>query len=125
MTDVHASSSASPQSDTGASVDDRAETVTTTDAENAFSKSILVSAVRCTFTYLLIPFGFPLIGLSGAVGPWIGLPVGLIAIVANVVSIRRFHRSDHRWKWPMTAINTGIIVLLVVLVVLDAVEILG
>ncbi|NDH76677.1 MAG: hypothetical protein EBY52_08090, partial [Actinobacteria bacterium] len=70
--------------------------VSTTDAEHAFSRSILVSAVRCTFTYLLIPFGFPLIGLSAGVGPWIGLPVGLVAIAANVVSIRRFHRADHR-----------------------------
>ena len=99
--------------------------VSTTDAEHAFSRSILVSAVRCTFTYLLIPFGFPLIGLSAGVDPWIGLPVGLVAIAANVVSIRRFHRADHRWKCPMTAINLGIIVLLTVLVVLDTVELLG
>ena len=112
MTDVHAAPSTE-------------ETVSTTDAENAFSKSILVSAVRCTFTYLLIPFGFPLIGLSAGVGPWIGLPVGLIAIAANVVSIRRFHRADHKWKWPMTAINVGIIVLLTVLVVLDGIELFG
>ena len=48
-------------------------------------------------------------------GPWIGLPVGLVAIAANIVSIRRFHRADHRWKWPMTAINSGIIALLTVL----------
>ena len=116
MTDVHAAHT---------DATDVEPAVTSTDAENAFSKSILVSAVRCTFTYLLIPFGFPLIGLSAGVGPWIGLPVGLIAIVANVVSIRRFHRADHRWKWPMTAINVGIIVLLTVLVVLDAIEILG
>ena len=112
MTDVHAAPSTE-------------ETVSTIDAENAFSKSILVSAVRCTFTYLLIPFGFPLIGLSAGVGPWIGLPVGLIAIAANVVSIRRFHRADHKWKWPMTAINVGIIVLLTVLVVLDGIELFG
>ena len=40
-------------------------------------------------------------------------------------SIQRFHRSDHRWKWPMTVINVGIIALLVVLVVLDAIDIVG
>ena len=102
-----------------------AASVSTTEAENAFSRSILISAIRCTFTYLLIPFGFPLIGLSAGVGPWIGLPVGLIAIVANVASIRRFHRADHRWKWPMTAINVGIIVLLTALVVLDTAELVG
>ena len=88
-------------------------------AERAFSKSILVSAVRCTLTYVLIPFVFPIIGFGAGVGPWIGVPIGVAAIVANLVSIRRFHRADHKWKWPMTAINVGIIGLLVVLVAID------
>lgn len=101
------------------------EAVTASQAENAFSKSILVSAVRCTLTYVLIPFVFPLVGWGAGVGPWIGLPIGVAAIIANVVSIRRFHRSDHRWRWPMTAINVGIIALLSVLVILDAGELLG
>lgn len=91
----------------------------TAAAERAFSKSILVSAVRCTLTYVLIPFIFPIIGFGTGVGPWIGVPIGVAAIVANLVSIRRFHRADHKWKWPMTAINVGIIGLLVVLVVID------
>jgi len=47
------------------------------------------------------------------------VPIGIAAIIANVVSIRRFHRSDHRLKWPMSTINVGIIVLLTILVVLD------
>lgn len=113
MTDVTASPSANVAPT--ASVDG-AELAS---AERAFSKSIAVSAVRCTLTYVLIPFIFPLIGFGTGVGPWIGVPIGLAAIVANVVSIRRFHRADHRWKWPMTAINIGIIGLLVVLVAID------
>ena len=88
-------------------------------AERAFSKSILVSAVRCTLTYVLIPFVFPIIGFGTGVGPWIGVPIGVAAIIANAVSIRRFHRADHKWKWPMSAINVGIIGLLVVLVAVD------
>jgi len=95
------------------------------DAERAFSKSIAVSAIRCTLTYVLIPFVFPIIGFGTGAGPWIGLPIGLAAIVANAVSIRRFHRADHKWKWPMTAINVGIIGLLVVLVSIDAAELLS
>lgn len=94
-------------------------------AEKAFSKSIAVSAIRCTLTYVLIPFVFPIVGWGTGAGPWIGLPIGIAAIIANLVSIRRFHRSGHRWKWPMTAINIAIIGLLVVLVVLDANELLG
>ena len=84
-----------------------------------FSTSLLISAVRCTLTYVLIPFVFPLIGFGTGVGPAIGVPVGLAAIVANIVSIRRFHGADHRWKWQMTVVNGGIIVLLVILVTVD------
>ncbi len=97
----------------------------TVAAERAFSKSIFISAVRCTLTYVLIPFAFPLIGFGAGVGPWIGLPIGIAAIIANVVSIRRFHRSDHKWKWPMTVVNGGIMVLLVILVVIDGADLLG
>ena len=104
-----------------AGASDTAELV---DAERAFSKSIAVSAIRCTLTYVLIPFVFPLVGWGTGVGPWIGLPIGIAAIVANVVSIRRFHRSDHKWKWHMTVINIAIIGLLVVLVAIDAAELL-
>ncbi|MFT4988779.1 MAG: hypothetical protein ACI9BK_001553, partial [Acidimicrobiales bacterium] len=32
----------------------------------------------------------------------------------------RFHRADHKYKWPVSALNAGIIVLLVVLVSFDA-----
>jgi hypothetical protein len=109
VTDVTAAPTASPTA-AGGDIE---------SAERAFSKSILVSAVRCTLTYVLIPFVFPIIGFGTGVGPWIGVPIGIAAIVANVVSIRRFHRADHKWKWPMTAINVGIIGLLAVLIVVD------
>ena len=45
--------------------------------------------------------------------------MGPIAIVFNVLSIRRFQASGHKWRWPITAINVSIIVLLVVLLVQD------
>ena len=95
------------------------------EAERAFSKSVAVSAIRCSLTYVLIPFVFPLVGWGAGLGPWIGLPVGIAAITANIMSICRFQRSDHKWKQPMTVVNVGIISLLVVLVIVDAAELLG
>ena len=83
-------------------------------------QSILISGIRCLLTYLLFPFIFPIIGVTSGIGSTIGLIVGTIAIVANVFSIRRFHRADHKYKWPVSALNAGVIVLLVVLIVLDA-----
>lgn len=88
--------------------------------ERLFSQSILISGIRCLLTYLLFPFIFPIIGVTSGIGSSIGLVVGTIAIVANVFSIRRFHKADHKYKWPVSALNAGVIVLLVILIVLDA-----
>lgn len=95
------------------------------EAERTFSRSLVISGIRCTLTYVLIPFVFPIVGWGTGAGPWIGLPIGVAAIIANVVAIRRLHRADHRLKWPMTVLSSGIVVLLVILVVVDTAEILG
>ncbi|MDG2023622.1 MAG: hypothetical protein P8J75_04065 [Actinomycetota bacterium] len=90
-----------------------------------FSTSMVISGVRCALTYVILPFLAPLAGVSSGVGPWIGLPLGLVAIAANVLSIRRFWRSNHRWKWPMSLINGAVIGLLTVLVMMDLLDVLG
>jgi len=88
-------------------------------AERTFSISIAISATRCTLTYVLIPWIFPFLGKTTGVGPVVGIIIGLAAIVANLFSIRRFHRADHRWKWQMTVINSLVIALVTYLVILD------
>jgi hypothetical protein len=94
-------------------------------AQRTFSVSILVSAVRCLLTYVVLPFVTPLIGLAPSVGPVIGIVVGVVALVANTVAIRRWWRADHRLKWPMTCIHIGVMALLVVLVVTDLADLLA
>jgi hypothetical protein len=98
--------------------------VTEDQANRTFSTSVLVSAVRCTLAYVVFPWLLPAFGVAGDVGPAIGLVIGPVAIAFNVVSIRRFHASDHRWKWYITALNCAVIVLLAVLFVMDVREIL-
>ncbi len=94
-------------------------------AEKAFSASVLVSAVRCLLTYIVLPWLLPAFGVAKGWGPWLGLVVSPIAIVFNVLSIRRFQRSGHKYRWPITAVNATIIVLLVILFVLDLAEVLS
>jgi hypothetical protein len=94
----------------------------TDQAARIFSLSILVSAVRCLLTYVVFPWVLPLLGHAGGVGPAIGVIVGAIAIVANVVSIRRFRSSTHVWRRPVIALNSAVIALLVVLVIIDVGE---
>lgn len=96
-----------------------ADTASQDQANRTFSTSVLISAVRCTLAYVVFPWLLPAFGLASGVGPALGLVIGPIAVAFNVASIRRFHASDHRWKWQITALNSAVIVLLVVLFVLD------
>ncbi|MGH1492981.1 MAG: hypothetical protein ACRBK7_26905, partial [Acidimicrobiales bacterium] len=81
-------------------------------AESGFSRSIIISGIRCTLTYVLLPFVAPWIGLAPGVGPVVGLVIGTIAIVANLFSIRRFWRADHKWKIHATVLHVAVLILL-------------
>ncbi len=98
---------------------------TAADAQKAFQTSIMVATVRCLLMYIVFPFVLPAIGVASGVGPWIGLPISVVAIVAIVMSIRRFWRADHSKRWHYTALGTTVIGFLVVLIVQDLAEILG
>lgn len=99
--------------------------VTEDAAARAFSTSILVSATRCLLAYIVFPWLLPLLGATSGVGPGLGLAIGILAIGFNVASIRRFHRSGHRWRWAITALNASVIVLLAVLVASDLADVVG
>ena len=88
-------------------------------AQRAFSRSILISGIRCTLAYVVFPFVAPLVGLASGFTSAVGIVIGVVAIVFNVLSIRRFWKADHRWKWPMSILNVSVIVLLVILFAID------
>jgi hypothetical protein len=100
-------------------------TATDGDAQRAFSTSVLVSAVRCVLTYLVLPFVAPALGLATGVGPAIGIPIGAVAIACNVMTIRRFWAADHRWRWAYTALAVTVIALLLVLMARDVASLVG
>lgn len=90
------------------------------NAERVFSKSVIISGIRCTLTYVIFPFVAPLVGITASVGAVAGIAIGVIAVVFNVLSIRRFFVSDHPYKWWASAMNAAVIVLLVVLFLVDS-----
>jgi hypothetical protein len=106
-------------------IDDHAPRHTDEELRRGFSQSMLVSAVRCTLTYLVLPFVAPLLGFAAGVGPVIGIVIGVVAITFNVRTIRRFWMADHRWRWAYTAVGGTVMAMLVVLIALDLVELLG
>lgn len=88
-------------------------------------RSLVISMVRCLLTYIVLPFVAPAFGLAADVAPLLGIAVGLVAIVANVASVRRFWRADHRYRWHYTVLATVIIMAMVWLIVVDVVDLLG
>jgi hypothetical protein len=94
-------------------------------AQQAFSRSVWISAARCLLTYIILPILGPIVGFSGRVGPVLGLAVGAVSMVAIVAAIRRFFAADHRWRWRYTAIGGSIFVLLVVQAVIDIADLAG
>ncbi|MFP5376159.1 MAG: hypothetical protein ACLGIO_05170 [Acidimicrobiia bacterium] len=106
-------------------VDDRGPRRSGAELQQAFSASILVSATRCLLTYVFLPFVAPALGVAAGVGPWIGLPLGAVAVAANIATMRRFWAADHRWRWAYTGVGAGVIVLLAVLMAGDVAELVG
>ncbi|HJS71902.1 MAG TPA: hypothetical protein VJ858_04165 [Acidimicrobiia bacterium] len=88
-------------------------------ARRAFSMAIVISGIRCVIAYILLPFVAPLLGLAPGVGPWLGIAISVVAIVANVFSIRRFARSRHRLRRLVIGINVTVIAFMVVLIGMD------
>lgn len=93
-------------------------------AEDAFGKSIAISAIRCTFTYLLLPLLAPVLkpvlNLSdGIAAPIIGIVLGIVSMTAITFSMRRFFASDHKWRWPYAMVGGSIFVMLIVMMGVD------
>jgi len=87
-----------------------------------FSYSIILSALRCLLSYVVFPIATPALGVATGVGPAVGLPIAVLALVFDVVGIRRFWVNDHRWRWAMTALYAAVMILVSVLLVGDIVH---
>ena len=88
-------------------------------AQNTFSTAMVMSGIRCAFTYVIFPVFAPILGVASGVGSGIGLVASIVGIAANIYSIKRFHSSNHKYKWHMTALNVSVIGLLAGLMVMD------
>ena len=93
--------------------------------ERAFSTSMLISAIRCTLAYVVLPFVTPFLGLAPGVGPSLGIVIGTVAIAANLYSLRRFWKVGHRWRKPITVLHVAVIAFLLVLIAVDLNALIG
>jgi hypothetical protein len=94
-------------------------------AQQALSRSILVSAVRCTITYLLIPILGSAIGLLDVFGPALSIALCLFAGFMSIRSMRRFWIADHPKRWAYTAFASVVLVALTIGIAVDVVRLFG
>lgn len=91
-------------------------------AQQAMSKSILVSAVRCTITYLLIPILGGAVGLFDVFGPVLSIALCLFAGFMSIRSMRRFWIANHPKRWAYTAFASVVLVALAIGITFDVVR---
>lgn len=106
-------------------IKERPAGVTDAAAYSTFQRSMLISATRCTLTYVVFPFVLPAAGFASGVGPIIGILIGSLALVCDTFTIRRFFAVDHKWRWHFSAIAFAIMCLLTVLLVQDLAHVIG
>ncbi|HJU52328.1 MAG TPA: hypothetical protein VJ815_08355 [Acidimicrobiia bacterium] len=90
-------------------------------ARRATTRALVISGIRCTITYLLIPVLGPFVGFFDTFGPPISIALCVIAIGAGISGVRRFWLADHRSRWQYTAFIGIVVVLLLVAIGLDIV----
>ncbi len=88
-------------------------------ARRSTTTAIVISGVRCTITYLLIPVLAPFIGLLATLGAPISITLCLVAMVSGIAGVRRFWIADHRARWSYTAFIGVVLVMLSVAIVID------
>jgi hypothetical protein len=89
------------------------------EVHNLFSASMALSGTRCLLSYIVLPVLAPWLGAVPFIGPAIGVPIGVLALVFDVRAIRRFFQSDHRWRWVAAALYLAVMALVASLIYRD------
>ena len=100
-------------------IPDQPRKVRERDVQRLFSTSILISAVRCVLSYIVFPIVAPTVGAVTKVGAFIGIPIGIVALVFDVRAVRRFWLANHKYRWPFTIVYAIVIVMVVALFARD------
>ncbi len=81
--------------------------------------SMLIAGVRCTITYIIIPFGAPVIAVLGVLGTPLSLALSVVAIVMAISSLRRVWLADYRHRYAYSVFILIAVVLLTIVIVGD------
>ena len=91
----------------------------------AMVTSIVLSATRCLLSYIVLPIVLPVLGLAKGFGPWLGIPIGVLALTFDFLGIRRFWLADHHQRWLFSAIYAVVGTMVLALLIIDIVDLVG
>jgi hypothetical protein len=81
--------------------------------------SMLIAGVRCTITYIIIPFGAPVIALLGVLGTPLSLVLSIVAVVMAISSLRRVWLADYEHRYLYSLFILVAVTLLTIVIVGD------
>ena len=81
--------------------------------------SMLIAGVRCTITYIIIPFGAPVVAVLGILGTPLSLALSVVAIVMAVSSLRRVWLADYQHRYVYSLFILVAVTLLTIVIVGD------
>ena len=93
--------------------------------ERAFTFAILLSALRCTVQYVVLPFVLPWIGVVATVPAWVTLALTAVALASLIRSVRILWRMRHAQRWSYLALAFVVLAALVLFVFVDLRSMLG
>jgi hypothetical protein len=88
-------------------------------ARRSTTTAIVVSGIRCTITYLLIPILAPFVSFFEALDAPVSILLSSFAIVMGIGGVRRFWIADHRSRWSYTTFIGVVVGMLLVAIALD------
>lgn len=80
--------------------------------ERAFGLALLISGLRCTLQYMVLPVALPLIGIASGASLLVAMLLDALALGLLVSSLRYFWRTLHPRRFDILPL-TGVMLLLV------------
>ena len=95
------------------------DTGATAGAHRAFRWSILVTAIRCTILYVVVPILIPVVSIARVVAAPVSIALCIFALLNGVVSVRRFWTANHPSRWKYLAFMVIVSVVLLTSICID------
>ncbi len=95
------------------------------ESKKLIGASLMISAVRCTLQYAVLPFVLPLIGMAAGWALGITMLISGAAMVAIITSLRRMWKTNYTHRYRYLAIAIPAFLVLAVFFTLDIISILN